>query len=111
MDNKKDSCDCCHCHNEGNHKKNFFERFKHRSKAFSDGLHEFYYAPYRSMLAREYRDQNDLFMMMIFSESLGIPNPVEFYTLELQPVLLELFHEWHTRMGMEKSPIDHFGCC
>lgn len=81
------------------------------AKNFLDGLNEFYYAPYRHMLTSEYRDQSDLFMLLIFSESLGIPNPVDFYTLELQPLLLELFHDWHLRMGMEKSPLDHFGCC
>lgn len=80
-------------------------------QAFLQGLNEFYYTPYRQTLARANRDEADLFMMMLFSESLGIPNPVAFYTLELQPIFLEAFHEWHTRMGIEKSPLDHFGCC
>ncbi|MGE3189372.1 MAG: DNA helicase, partial [Vicinamibacterales bacterium] len=31
--------------------------------------------------------------------------------LELQPVLLERFHDWHVRMGMEHSPLDGFRCC
>ena len=50
-------------------------------------------------------------MLMIFAESLGIPNPMTFYTLELQPLLLEEFHDWHLRMGMPHSPLDRFGCC
>ena len=33
------------------------------------------------------------------------------YTLELMPVLYERFHDWHRRMGMERSPLDHVGCC
>jgi hypothetical protein len=47
----------------------------------------------------------------VFSELMGVPNPAGYYTLELLPVLWEDFHEWHLRMGMEKSPLDHFRCC
>jgi hypothetical protein len=74
-------------------------------------LTEFYQAPYRGTIARAKRDEDDLFMLFVFSEMMGIPNPAAFYTLELQPVLLEKFHEWHKRMGMERSPIDDFKCC
>lgn len=80
-------------------------------QAFAEGLQEFYHAPYRQTLTRAYRDEQDLFMLMIFAESLGIPNPMAFYTLELQPLLLEEFHDWHLRMGMPHSPLDRFGCC
>lgn len=77
----------------------------------SAGLREFYAAPYRRTLARAQRDEEDLFMLMVFSESLGVPNPVGFYTLELMPAMYERFHDWHRRMGMERSPLDHVGCC
>jgi len=50
-------------------------------------------------------------MLLVFSEMLGIPNPASYYTLELLPVLYDRFHEWHTRMGMEKSPLDGVRCC
>ncbi len=91
---------------------NWLNNFSKKWQAFSKGLHEFYYAPYRQTLARQVRDEEDLFMLMVFSESLGIPNHVAFYTLELQPIMLEQFHDWHTRMGMERSPLDHgLGCC
>ncbi len=72
---------------------------------------EAYNAPYRGMVARAKREQDDLFMLIIFSEMLGVPNPATYYTLELQPLMLERFHEWHTRMGMEHSPLDGFRCC
>jgi hypothetical protein len=71
----------------------------------------FYTAPYRGAVARAKRDEDDLFMLFIFSEMMGVPNPATYYTLELQPILMEQFHEWHTRMGMEHSPLDHFKCC
>ncbi|WP_445429072.1 cory-CC-star protein [Alishewanella sp. HL-SH05] len=72
---------------------------------------EAYNAPYRSAIARAQREQNDLFMLLIFSEMMGVPNPASYYTLELQPLLMERFHDWHTRMGMEHSPLDNFKCC
>lgn len=72
---------------------------------------EFYNAPYRAAIARARREQDDLFMLLVFSEMMGVPNPVGYYTLELQPILLERFHDWHRRMGMEHSPLDHIKCC
>ena len=80
-------------------------------RRFLAGLNEFYHAPYRQTMARAARDEEDFFMLMMFAESLGIDNPASFYTLELQPLFLENFHDWHTRMGMEKCPFDHVGCC
>ena len=70
-----------------------------------------YTAPYRGAVARARRDEDDLFMLFVFAELMGVPNPAAYYTLELQPLLLERFHEWHTRMGLEHSPLDHFRCC
>lgn len=75
------------------------------------GLREYYIAPYRREFARAQRDEDDLFMMLVFSESLGIPNPTTYYTLELLPVVYDRFHDWHRRMGMERSPLDHVSCC
>lgn len=77
----------------------------------SAGLREFYVAPYRRTFARARRDEEDLFMLLVFAESLGVPNPAGCYTLELMPVMYERFHDWHRRMGMERSPLDHVGCC
>ena len=74
-------------------------------------LQEFYDVRHRGALARERREEDDLFMLLVFSEMMEIPNPASYYTLELLPVLYEGFHEWHTRMGMEKSPLDGFRCC
>jgi len=48
---------------------------------------------------------------MGFSDLLGVPNPVAFYTLELYPELIEQFHEWHMRMGMPNAPDGGFKCC
>lgn len=67
--------------------------------------------PHRTEIARELRDEDDLFLLMLYSEMLGIPNPVYYYTLELYPFMIEEFHDWHLRMGMEKSPLTGIRCC
>ncbi|RUO60243.1 cory-CC-star protein [Pseudidiomarina insulisalsae] len=72
---------------------------------------DYYNAPYRAAVARAQREQEDLFMLYVYAELMGIPNPASYYTLELQPLLLEQFHDWHLRMGMEHSPFDEFRCC
>jgi hypothetical protein len=74
-------------------------------------LREFYEGRHRSALARERREEDDLFMLLVFSELMGMPNPAGYYTLELLPVLYDRFHEWHLRMGMDHSPLEHFRCC
>ncbi len=72
---------------------------------------EYYNAPYRATIARARRDEDDLFMLLVFSEMMGVPNPASYYTMELQPLLMERFHDWHKRMGMERSPLDQIRCC
>ncbi|GAK13417.1 cory-CC-star protein [Geomicrobium sp. JCM 19039] len=67
--------------------------------------------PHRAEIKRELREEDDLFHLLCFSELLGLPNPVSYYTLELYPEMIENFHEWHLRMGMEKSPLDNIRCC
>lgn len=67
--------------------------------------------PHRREVARELRDEDDLFLLLLYSEMIGIPNPVYYYTLELYPYMIEKFHDWHLRMGMEKSPMTGIRCC
>ena len=74
-------------------------------------LDEFYVAPYRGALARARREEDDIFMLFVFAELMGVPNPAAYYTLELQPLLLERFHDWHRRKGLDHSPLDGFRCC
>ena len=67
--------------------------------------------PHRQEIARELRNEDDMFLLLLYSEMLGIPNPVYYYTLELYPYMMGNYHEWHLRMGMEKSPMAGFRCC
>ena len=88
-------------------------RFEWRGmlKALQHGLREFYVAPHRGALARAKRENDDLFMLLVFSEMMGVPNPASYHCLELLPIMYEQFHDWHKRMGMDKSPLDSFRCC
>ena len=85
--------------------------WRDRLRRAGELLREFYEVRHRGALARERRQEDDLFMLLVFSEMMGIENPSSYYTLELLPLLYEGFHEWHVRMGMERSPFEHFRCC
>jgi hypothetical protein len=74
-------------------------------------VREFYDVRHRGALKRERREEDDLFMLLVFSEMMGIENPSSYYTLEVLPLLYEGFHEWHIRMGMDHSPLENFRCC
>ena len=39
-----------------------------------EGLHAYYVTPYRRSFARAQRDEDDLFMLLVFAESMGIPS-------------------------------------
>lgn len=80
-------------------------------RKFDTWLEQVYAGRWLRELARARREREDLFMLLVFSESLGIPNPVSWHTLELRGILLEEFHAWHRRAGFEKSPLDEFRCC
>jgi hypothetical protein len=87
------------------------DRRDSRWQQLSAALREYYVAPYRRSFARLQRDEEDLFMLLVFAETLGVPNPASWYTMEMMPVLYEQFHDWHRRMGLEHSPLDHLRCC
>ena len=87
------------------------ERASRRWSAFLAGMNEAYVGPYRQMFRREQRDEDDLFMIAVLGEALGVPDPAAYYTAELMPALWEDFHAWHRRIGIPRSPLDQIGCC
>ena len=90
------------------------QRREHRTggwAAFRAGLHEFYVGPYRQMLLRERRTEDDLFMIVVLGEALGVPDPAAYYSAELLPAVWDDFHAWHRRIGIPDSPLDHVACC
>ncbi len=53
----------------------------------------------------------DLFLLLCFADMLGLPNPAALYLFDVYPLILEEFHLWHRRMGMDRSPLADFSCC
>ena len=86
-------------------------RLRSRLRAARDIYEGVYIAPYRSAIHREFLRERDLFLLLGASDLLGVPNPVRLYTLELLPELIDGFHTWHRRMGMERAPEGGFRCC
>nr|WP_241429250.1 cory-CC-star protein [Agrococcus sp. ARC_14] len=74
-------------------------------------MHEFYVGPYRQTLLREQRDEDDLFMIVVLGEALGVPDPAAYYSAGLLPAVWADFHSWHKRIGIPASPLDHIACC
>jgi hypothetical protein len=79
--------------------------------AFRTGLEEFYAGPYRRTMRRAQREEDDFFLTVVLAEALGVPDPAAQQALELLPAVYEEFHAWHRRIGLERSPLDHVGCC
>lgn len=82
-----------------------------RWEAFRVGLEEFYAGPYRRTMRRAQREEDDFFLTVVLAEALGVPDPAAHQTIELLPAVYEEFHAWHRRIGLERSPLDHLGCC
>jgi len=66
---------------------------------------------YEQVLRQQTAELNDLFLLLCFMEAAALPNPATLYMLEVYPYLLEQFHEWHRRMGIEHSPVGSLPCC
>jgi hypothetical protein len=66
---------------------------------------------YERDLRQQTAELSDLFLLLCFMEAAGMPNPAALYLLEIYPYLLDQFHQWHRRMGIERSPLDTFPCC
>lgn len=67
--------------------------------------------PYRRELLRAEARQRDAFLVATMADAMGAPSPIELYTLELLPYLMEDFHAWHRRAGHERAPEGGWRCC
>lgn len=65
---------------------------------------ELFLAPWRAAIAREARREEEALLALLFLEALGVPGPADYYALELYPELIQAFHDWHRRMGMDRFP-------
>ena len=69
------------------------------------------YGGYRRHLRSQTLELHDLFLLLCFMETVGLPNPTTLYLLDVYPILVQEFHLWHRRMGMDRSPLANFSCC
>lgn len=77
----------------------------------ADFFHGMAYGGHEKHLRQQAADLDDLFLLMTCMETFGLPNPAAYYLLDLYPYLVEEFHLWHRRMGMDRSPLANFSCC
>ena len=68
-------------------------------------------SPYERVLRQQTAELNELFLLLCFMEATGLPNPAMLYLVEVYPYLLDHFHRWHRRIGIEHSPIASLPCC
>lgn len=76
-----------------------------------DFVHGLAYGQYERELRRQTNELNDLFLLLCYMEVMGLPNPATLYMLDIYPYLLDQFHLWHRRMGMDRSPLGNLPCC
>ena len=76
-----------------------------------DFLHGMALTGHERRLRGDALDLADLFLLLCYMDSLGLPNPAALYLLEVYPLVLEEFHLWHRRMGADRSPLAAFACC
>ena len=74
-------------------------------------MHGAAFGRYEYDLRQQTAELNDLFLLLCFMEATALPNPATLYLLEIYPYLLEQFHRWHRRMGIEHSPVGSLPCC
>jgi hypothetical protein len=89
-------------------KMNHWATFRGRLEEFLRGAA---YGRYEQELRKQTAELNDLFLLLCFMEAAALPNPATLYLLEVYPYLLEQFHIWHRRMGIEHSPLGSLPCC
>ena len=77
----------------------------------ADFLHGMALTGHERRLRGQALELSDLFLLMCYMDSLGLPNPAALYLIEVYPAVLEEFHLWHRRMGADRSPLAAFSCC
>lgn len=85
----------------------FLARVRHAARIY-EGVA---LVPYRSAIQRRRVRERDAFTVATFSAALGVPHPMDLYTAELLPYMMQDFHEWHRRAGLERAPEGGWRCC
>ena len=81
---------------------NFLKNFFTNIGLFFKGATDFKGRAYE-MLQSEAKTEMDNFILICYSDLLGIPLPINYYTLELLPYLVNEITDWDQRMSNKKS--------
>jgi hypothetical protein len=87
--------------------KDVTEKVKTGLKALGEWLWMFVIASFLEKrtvaIRKEAWDMNDNFMLLLFGDYLGLPNPISYYTLELLPYMAEDMIPWQRRIMNRQS--------
>lgn len=91
-------------------------KYNQTLKTISDFLDELFRESSTKIIRKEAYDLNDSFLLLLFGDLLGLPNPFSYYALELLPLLTEDIESWEKRILRRSSIItEKFGqydfCC
>ncbi|MCP2519972.1 hypothetical protein NLD30_05935 [SCandidatus Aminicenantes bacterium Aminicenantia_JdfR_composite] len=78
-------------------------KFKHSLAVISDFLEGAFKVKASSIIRKEASDLNDDFMLLLFGDFLGIPNPFSYFALEFLPLFVEELESWEKRISIRKS--------
>jgi hypothetical protein len=81
---------------------NFLKKFISNFALFFKGATDMKGRAYEMMQA-EAKSEMDNFILICYSDLLGIPLPINYYTLELLPYLVDELSDWDKRMNKRKS--------
>lgn len=81
---------------------NTLKTFINNLGQFFKGATDFKGRAYEMMQA-EAKSEMDNFILICYSDLLGIPLPINYYTLELLPYLVDEITDWDFRMSGRKS--------
>ena len=57
----------------------------------------------KAILEKEARDEMDNFILLCYADTLGLPFPTSYYSLELLPYIAQDLESWQRRMMDRKS--------
>jgi len=77
----------------------------------SEILGEIYRLKFGAEPRRKAQELEELFLFLLVADYMGVSTFLKFYLLEAYPQILEEFHKWHKRLGIERSPLDWLRCC
>ncbi|MFQ6069742.1 MAG: hypothetical protein ACE5LC_04370 [Candidatus Aminicenantales bacterium] len=73
-------------------------KYKQTLTAISDFLDETFKESSTNIIRKEAFDINDNFLLLLFGDLLGLPNPFAYYALELLPFLADEIEGWERRV-------------